>query len=879
MSPETARAGGLASLGPRLRSIAGTTWARVRSDPEIARGLALGLLTLVALSWIPFYPAWVLVLLAVGLGGIGTRAPYLATVLVGVLAVFPAGHQNGVFGFAMLGFALLVGVAAFFDWRFGFLIWLTVSLAPYGLAPAVPLVAAFLFPGLLVLSSSVFAAAFLVFLAVSGTPLAFGFFVSPPHDYSFVLFANPAPSPFVPGAMVAAFEAIRTADATVLVEVAVGNVGLSVVPVLQAVTWVLATLFALQYAGSPSRRWRLGWGLAAAVALLVGFFGAWGAAGYAFTAPVLLVGLGLVPVVLVAFTVGPEMREAFAPLLRGRASVGTRLGGLAARADTRTVKVGGLEDVKEDLRDALQVPLLHAERARRYGVEPTRGLLLFGPPGCGKTSLMRALASELNVEMLAIKCSDLMSKWYGESEERMVSLFREARERVPCILFFDDVDAITKSRDLYAGDDVTPRLLSLLLSELDGLDRTSGVVVVASTNRPELIDPAFLRPGRLDKSLYVPSPDLREREAILAVHAEGLPLSPKVDLGAIAKRTEHFSGADLAYLVREASTRALKRSLAGEEGDVITMADFAASLERAHPSITPAMREAYEKLRIRFERKAHEIERTEERDLVGLRLVGQTAALVRRLDEGMGVLVRNPDLVRDLGMEPSPSALLVGPQGCGKGTVAEGLAEALDVDLRTLEGAAVLAADRPGLAILEAFELAKEAAPCVLQIRNVEQLAQNDLLSTLLSALSALHAEDRVLVVGTTTRPDRLPPELLRPAAFGRVELVPPPGPRSRRALLALHLDPERVEGLDEAFLERLVKRTKAWTARDLLLLITNAKLAALQAVRTGKGWEAEPALRREHLEAALAGARSSMSADERDAYRAFAATVRGETR
>jgi SpoVK/Ycf46/Vps4 family AAA+-type ATPase len=219
--------------------------------------------------------------------------------------------------------------------------------------------------------------------------------------------------------------------------------------------------------------------------------------------------------------------------------------------------IGGLVDVKREVKNAIMVPLLEPDMAAKYGVKPSKGILLFGPPGCGKTLMLRAVASDLNIDMIGIKCSDVMSKWYGESENLIASLFKEAKARAPCILFLDEIDSIAKRRDFYSTDDVTPRVLSIMLSEMDGMEAAEGVIVVATTNMPDLVDPALMRPGRFDKVIYVPPPDEVSRREIMKIHLLNRYVSKGIDASVIAKRTEGFSGADLANLVTEASTLSL----------------------------------------------------------------------------------------------------------------------------------------------------------------------------------------------------------------------------------------------------------------------------------------------------------------------------------
>jgi AAA+ superfamily predicted ATPase len=285
--------------------------------------------------------------------------------------------------------------------------------------------------------------------------------------------------------------------------------------------------------------------------------------------------------------------------------IGTRVGEMLHFRGTTFENVGGLRSIKSELKDALMVPLLQPEISTRFGVQPPRGILLFGPPGCGKTLLMRAVASELNVEMIGVKCSDLMSKWYGESEGAVAGLFSHARKHAPCILFLDEIDAITKRRDFYSTDDVTPRILSIMLAEMDGMDAAEGIIIVGSTNKPEMVDPALMRPGRFDKVIYVPPPELESRRIILGIHLRGKPLATDVNLDAIARATEGFSGADLANLVTEAATLAMHKAMATGHSPGITQGDFDEMLSQIQPSITKDMIKEYMELRNVYQRKTY----------------------------------------------------------------------------------------------------------------------------------------------------------------------------------------------------------------------------------------------------------------------------------
>jgi len=252
--------------------------------------------------------------------------------------------------------------------------------------------------------------------------------------------------------------------------------------------------------------------------------------------------------------------------------------------------IGGLEDVKQQLREAVEWPLKYPDAFKRVGIEPPRGILLFGPPGTGKTLLAKAVATESEANFIAIRGPEILSKWVGESERAIRELFRRARQYAPAIVFIDEIDAVAPMRGLSVESHVTERVVSQLLTELDGLVATRDVVFVAATNRPDLLDPALLRPGRIDKLIFVPPPDKRTRYEILKVHTKKMPLAEDVDLERLAEITEGFSGADLAALVKEAGLRALRESL---NIDKVHWRHFEAALQVIKPSLSKEMVDFY----------------------------------------------------------------------------------------------------------------------------------------------------------------------------------------------------------------------------------------------------------------------------------------------
>jgi transitional endoplasmic reticulum ATPase len=256
--------------------------------------------------------------------------------------------------------------------------------------------------------------------------------------------------------------------------------------------------------------------------------------------------------------------------------------------------VGGLDSARDRLREGVELPLKHPEAFRRLGIRPARGFLLYGPPGTGKTLLAKACARESDANFIATKSSDLLSKWYGESEQQIARLFSRARQVAPTVIFFDELDSLVPARGGSFGEpQVTERVVNTILAEMDGLEELNNVVVIGATNRPGLIDPALLRPGRFDELIYVGTPDTGGRAQILKIHTSGMPLAEDVDLASLAQRTERFTGADLEDLVRRAGLTALRRGL---DSGSVTMADFEAALTETRASVTPEMLEEYAKI-------------------------------------------------------------------------------------------------------------------------------------------------------------------------------------------------------------------------------------------------------------------------------------------
>ena len=844
------RARAPASIAQRVRALKVPTlrelWGRERARPVLVKAGAFTALSAVGLAWVPFYPWWAVLFFAAVLGALGLRFPLFALIGLGVLVSAAAAYQMAEFGLFFLVFTLIVSAVSLFDWRFGYLVFGSVFLSLLGAPFLPPIVAAVLFSRFLAVAAMAASATFLTFLVTCGNVTVAGFFVGPPHGTSFLVFSA-APTPgWTPGDVGGALTSIGTANPDVLSGLLASNYGASLVPLLEAVLWcgVVFVVAELARRKESLDNW-IATTLLAGGLLAAGFVASSAALGVPIpweSAPLLAGAFGLIA----GATAGGFLaKDAFKEYFLGQipTTVGRRLADLPEARSTRFAGVGGLSDVKADLKESIVVPLQRPEVAEAYRISPPRGILLFGPPGCGKTLLMSALAGELNIEMFTVKCSDVMSKWYGESEQRIEELFRTAKERRPAILFFDDVDAIAKSRDLYAGDDVTPRLLGMILSELDGLDKSPGLIMVGTTNKPELLDAALLRPGRFDKIIYVPPPSRDERLEILRVHLAGRPAAEGVDLEEVAARTERFSGADLANLVKEAAVLAMKRSLAKGGQEPITTRDFHVVLPRMKPSISLAHAEEYGRLRLIYERQMHRLER--EVEAVGWADVRGLEALKASLRSYVDLVFTKGGAMADFRLKPSKGVLLFGPPGCGKTHLMKAAASELGIPIQAIEGPTLLSTGGDGgTTIKEIFYIARENAPSVVLFDDIDLIASThdrspearNLLSQLLAQVDSVGESERVLVVATTSKPHVLDPAILRPGRFDKMFYVPPPDADARLALVESAFQGVRTEGLDREALARLCREAEGFSSADVMAAVDEAKLLAIRQSAAGVG-------------------------------------------
>ncbi len=510
---------------------------------------------------------------------------------------------------------------------------------------------------------------------------------------------------------------------------------------------------------------------------------------------------------------------------------------------TRYLDIGGLRPQLARIRELIELPLRHPEVYRQLGIDPPSGVLLYGPPGCGKTLIARAIAEETESRFVSISGPEILHSLYGESEAQLRKIFEEAASHAPAILFLDEIDAIAPVREHVHGE-VEKRVVSQLLTLLDGLSmRRQQVVVIAATNRPNAIDPALRRPGRFDREIYIPIPDASGRREILSVHSHSMPLGDDVDLQQLAAVTHGFVGADLLALCREAAMARLRRLFGDDPAGQtslppkrlaslrIEMGDFVTALREVEPS---ALREV-----------------VVEAPSLGWDQVAGLQAVKQHLTEAFRWPLRHPELFLAAGVRPTKGLLLSGPPGCGKTLIAKALASETEVNFIAAHSAALLSryVGDSERAVREIFQKARQAAPCVLFLDELDALVpargtdsftsgvSERVLSQFLVELDGVEELRGVLVLGATNRPDMLDPALRRPGRFDLEIAVPLPNRDERREIFAVHLAnkplAEDVEDLDH-----LAADSDGLSGADIAEVCRRAGLSAVRRVLGGDSVE-----------------------------------------
>ncbi|MEM2121644.1 MAG: CDC48 family AAA ATPase [Candidatus Woesearchaeota archaeon] len=533
--------------------------------------------------------------------------------------------------------------------------------------------------------------------------------------------------------------------------------------------------------------------------------------------------------------------------------------------------IGGLVEEVRKVREMIELPLKHPEIFEKLGIEPPKGVLLHGPPGTGKTLLAKAVANETNAHFILINGPEIMSKYYGQSEENLRKKFEEAEKNAPSIIFIDEIDAIASKREESRGD-VERRVVAQLLALMDGLKSRGKVIVIAATNVPNLLDPALRRPGRFDREIEIKVPDKNGRLEILKIHTRNMPLAKDVDLKEIAAVTHGFVGADLAALAKEAAMIVLRRvlpDLKTNENEplseeifeklIITKNDFKEALKSVRPS---AMREVLV-----------EVPNVRWKDVGGLESVKQ------ELIEAVEWPLKNPEVFTRMGIRPPRGILLYGPPGTGKTLLAKAVANESEANFISVKGPELLSkwVGESEKAVREVFKKARQNAPTVVFLDEIDAIAPkrglsadshvtDRVLNQLLTEIDGLEELNDVVVIGATNRPDILDDALLRPGRFDRIIFIPLPDEKARLEIFKIHTAKMPLKGVD---LEELAKKTEGYTGSDIEAVCREAAMLALRKnIKTKE-------VTKKDFEEALKIVTPSVSKDVEKRYKDFKQTLK----
>jgi transitional endoplasmic reticulum ATPase len=501
-------------------------------------------------------------------------------------------------------------------------------------------------------------------------------------------------------------------------------------------------------------------------------------------------------------------------------------------------ELGGLKNEVQKIREMVELPMRHPELFEKIGVEAPKGVLLYGPPGTGKTLLAKAVAGETNAHFISLSGPEIMGKYYGESEERIREIFKQAEENSPSIVFIDEIDSIAPKRDEVSGE-VEKRIVSQLLTLMDGMKSRGKVVVIAATNRPDSIDPALRRPGRLDREIEIGIPDAEGRSDILSIHTRGMPIDEKVDLKQISKTTHGFVGADLEVLSKEAAMRSLRRILPEIDLDEdkisteilqkikITSEDFRDALKEVRPS---ALREVQVQI-----------------PNVSWEDVGGLSELKEELREAIEWPIKHKEAFDFVDVKTPKGILLHGPPGTGKTLIAKALAKMTESNFISIKGPELLSkwVGESEKGVREIFRKARQAAPCIIFLDEVDALVPRrgsggsgshvteSVVSQILTEIDGLEELHDVLIIGATNRLDIVDEALLRPGRFDRIIQVPNPDSKGREQIFKIHTKKKPLSG--DVNLSKLVELTEGFSGAEISAVANRAAIAALKRYVGGK--------------------------------------------
>ena len=491
-------------------------------------------------------------------------------------------------------------------------------------------------------------------------------------------------------------------------------------------------------------------------------------------------------------------------------------------------EVGGLRREVKAMREIVELPLKHPELFVRLGIEPHSGILLYGPPGCGKTLLAKVMASESEANMFPINGPEIMNKYYGETEAKLRDIFKEAKDNSPSIIFIDEIDAIAPKREEAYGD-VEKRVVAQLLALMDGLNDRGNVIVLGATNRPDSVDPALRRPGRFDREFEISVPNEDGRLEILEIHTRGMPISDDIDLKDLSSELHGYTGADIKSLCREAALKSIRRYLPEIDLETekipsevlqsmqIKLVDF---YDAMHEVVPTAMREFYV-----------------ERPKVWWQDVGGLDDIKKSLTDNLIMAMKEPSKFTKMGIKPPKGALIYGPPGCGKTLLARALATETGANMILVRGPEILSKwlGESEKAVREIFRKAKSSSPCVVIFDELDSIARlksgeggtgETILSQLLTEIEE-GISSRVAVIGITNRPDVLDNSLLRTGRLDLVLYVSPPDEKGRLEIIRILT--RKMPLANDVKLQEIAVATQNYSGADLAALCREAAVEAMR--------------------------------------------------
>jgi transitional endoplasmic reticulum ATPase len=531
--------------------------------------------------------------------------------------------------------------------------------------------------------------------------------------------------------------------------------------------------------------------------------------------------------------------------------------------------IGGLRDEIETVREMIEVPMRYPQVFKKLGVSPPKGVLLHGPPGTGKTLLAKAVASETDAHFIHLAGPEIMSKFYGQSEENLRNVFKEAQENAPAIIFIDEIDAIAPAREEVSGE-VEKRVVSQLLTLMDGLEARGEIVVIAATNRPDSLDPALRRPGRFDREIQIGIPDRAGREEILQIHTRGMPLTDKVNLKAMADKTHGYSGADLEALSKESAMRALKMVMPDikklKDGELtkdildrikVTDEDFEHAMTKVEPS---AMREVLVEI-----------------PKIGWNEIGGLKEAKEELTESVEWPLKYSKEFKEVGIKPPKGILLYGPPGTGKTLLAKAVANESSANFITVKGPELLNkyVGESERGVRKVFKRARQVAPSIIFFDEIESLTgtrggmgdssgvKESVVAQLLSEIDGVAELKDVVLIGATNRPDLIDQALLRPGRFEKHIYVPLPDNAARKEIFKVHLSGVSID--KSVKIDKLVTKTVGYSGADIGAVVRKAGILAIRELISKKVKKA--VVKEKHFEEALDIVKASVGKDDATRY------------